>query len=118
VKVSPRFLVFGFIAGVSSGLFGIGGGVVMVPLLVVVASFDQHRAHATSLAAGAFLGAAGGVTYALAGDVHLVAAGMLAAGALIGAPMGARLMHRIPADRLEIAFGSLLVAVAVVLAIR
>ena len=66
-----KLVAIGFAAGIASGLFGIGGGIVMVPLLVLVASLDQHRAHAASLAAGIFLGAAGGLTYALAGDVDL-----------------------------------------------
>lgn len=87
----------------------------MVPLLVVVASLDQHRAHATSLAAGAVLAIAGAVTYALAGQIDLDTAGLLAGGAILGAPLGARLMHRIAADRLEVSFGVMLLLVAVVL---
>jgi len=110
-------LAFGVIAGLSSGLFGIGGGVVMVPLLAVAASFEQHRAHATSLAAGAFLAAAGAATYASAGEVDVLTAALLAAGALVGAPLGARLMHRIPADRLKVAFGVLLTTVAIVMVV-
>ena len=112
MNLSVKLIVVGFIAGISSGLFGIGGGIVMVPLLVLVASFDQHSAHATSLGAGLVLAAAGGVTYAIAGEVDLVAGGLLAAGALIGAPVGARIMHSVPADRLKVAFGGLLIVVA------
>lgn len=115
MKVSPRLLAVGLIAGLSSGLFGIGGGTVMVPLLVVVASFDQHRAHATSLAAGGVLAIAGAVTYAIAGAIDVDTAALLAGGALVGAPLGARLMHRIPADRLEVSFGVMLLVVAVIL---
>ena len=108
-------LACGVVAGLSSGLFGIGGGVVMVPLLAIVASFEQHRAHATSLAAGVFLAAAGAAIFGRAGDVDLSTGFLLAAGALLGAPVGARLMHRIPAQPLKIAFGVLLVTVAVVM---
>lgn len=117
MDVASRMVVVGFVAGISSGLFGIGGGTVMVPMLVLAASFDQHRAHATSLGAGAFLAAAGGVTYAVAGDVDLVAGGLLAAGALVGAPLGARIMDRVPEARLKVAFGALLVATSVVLVV-
>lgn len=117
MNVGPKLVLVGFVAGISSGLFGIGGGIVMVPLLVLVASFDQHHAHATSLGAGLFLAAAGGATYAIGGEVDLVAAGLLAAGALIGAPIGARVMHRVPADRLKAAFGILLIVVAALMAI-
>ena len=90
----------------------------MVPLLVIAASLDQHRAHATSLAAGAVLAAAGAGAYALAGEVNIGTAALLAAGALLGAPLGARLMHRIPADRLKVAFGVMLVCVAVVMVVQ
>lgn len=117
MDVASRMVVVGFVAGISSGLFGIGGGTVMVPMLVLAASFDQHRAHATSLGAGVFLAAAGGVTYAIAGDVDLVAGGLLAAGALVGAPLGARIMDRVPEARLKVAFGALLVATSVVLVV-
>ena len=110
-----RLIAVGFAAGMSSGVFGIGGGTVLVPMLVYVAAFSQHRAHATSLAAGIFLGAAGGLTYAVAGEVDVYVAMLLAAGALVGAPLGARIMHRVPADRLKIAFGALLVALSLVM---
>jgi uncharacterized membrane protein YfcA len=115
VSLTPKLVAVGLLAGFSSGIFGIGGGTVMVPLLVFVAAFDQHRAHATSLAAGIFLGAAGGVTYAVVGDVDLLVGALLAAGALVGAPLGARLMHAIPADRLKVAFGLLLMALSIVM---
>ena len=110
-----KLVAVGFVAGILSGLFGIGGGIVMVPLLVYVASFDQHRAHATSLAAGMFLAAAGGATYFFSGDVDIEIGAFLAVGALAGAPVGARLMHRTPEGRLKIAFGVLLVVLSVAL---
>lgn len=113
-----KLVIIGFIAGIASGLFGIGGGIVMVPLLVFVAALDQHHAHAASLAAGIFLGAAGGLTYALAGDVDLGVGALLATGAIAGAPIGARLMDRTPEASLKIAFGLLLVALSISLAMR
>ncbi len=87
----------------------------MVPLLVYLVGFEQHRAHATSLAAGMFLAAAGGATYAVAGRVDLVAGGLLVVGSLIGAPFGARLMQAMSSERLKIAFGVLSIVMAVVL---
>ena len=112
---TPKLIAIGLLAGFASGIFGVGGGTVMVPLLVFLVSFDQHRAHATSLAAGIFLGAAGGVAYAIAGDVDILVAVLLASGALVGAPLGARLMYAISGDRLKVAFGVLLVALSVVM---
>lgn len=118
MTAATKLVAVGLIAGITSGLLGVGGGTVLVPMLVYVAAFDQHRAHATSLAAGAFLAAAGGIAYAVAGDVDLLAGLLLAAGAILGAPIGARIMHRVSPDRLKVAFGVLLVALAVVMVVR
>ena len=118
MSFSFKLVVIGFAAGIASGLFGIGGGIVMVPLLVLAGSLDQHRAHAASLAAGIFLGAAGGLTYALAGDVDLGVGALLAAGAIVGAPLGARLMDRTPEASLKVAFGVLLIALSIGLVLR
>ena len=115
VSAVVKLVVVGLIAGILSGLFGIGGGIVLVPLLVYVASFDQHRAHATSLAAGMFFAAAGAALYSFSGDVDIEAGVFLAVGALAGAPVGAHLMHRTPEGRLKVAFGVLLVVLSVTL---
>ena len=112
-----KLVAIGLVAGFGSGLFGIGGGIVMVPLLVFVARLDQHHAHATSLAAAIVLGAAGAVTYATDGAVDLAAAGLLAAGGIVGAPLGARLMDKTPEASLKIAFGVLLVVLSVALVV-
>ena len=113
-----KLALVGIVAGITGGLFGVGGGTVMVPMLVFVASFDQHRAHATSLAAGVVLAAVGGTTYALAGDADFGTAVLLAIGGLVGAPLGARLMKRTPEAVLKVAFGVFLVLVAIALVLR
>jgi uncharacterized membrane protein YfcA len=95
-----------------SGLLGVGGGVVMVPLLVYVAKQTQHQAHATSLAAVVLMGAVGAATFAADGEVELELALALAVGSLIGAPLGARLMARTAEGALKIAFGVLMLLVA------
>lgn len=98
-------------AGVASGLLGVGGGTVMVPLLVVLAGFSQHRAHATSLAAIVPIAAVAAAVFAAGSDVEYGTAALLAAGALVGAPLGARAMAAIGERWLEAAFGVFLVAV-------
>lgn len=103
----------GLVAGVMSGLFGIGGGAVMVPLLVLWLALPQHRAHATSLAAIVLTAASGAVAFAREGSVHYVAGLGIAAGAIVGAFFGAALMHRLSPTRLRQAFAVLMVLVAV-----
>jgi uncharacterized membrane protein YfcA len=74
-----RLILIGFLAGLASGLFGVGGGIVMVPLLVWLVAFDQHRAHATSLAAIVVIAAAGAIVFGNAGSIDYVVAGLMVA---------------------------------------
>lgn len=89
-------VAIGVLAGVLSGLFGVGGGVIVVPALMAFAHMDQRRASATSLVAIAPAAVVGAVTYAVQGDVHWLAALTLAVGSVIGAPIGARLLRALP----------------------
>ena len=111
-RVRLATIASGFVAGLMSGLLGVGGGIVMVPLLVYAAHLSQHQAHATSLAATIAIGAAGAATFASGGEIDLRVAGLLAAGTLIGAPLGANVMARTPEAPLKIAFGMLMIVVA------
>jgi uncharacterized membrane protein YfcA len=101
----------GFGAGIGSGLLGVGGGTVMVPLLVGLLAFSQHRAHATSLAAIVPIAAVAATVFALEGDVEYGTAALLALGALAGAPLGARAMAAVGERSLEAAFGVFLIVV-------
>ena len=98
-----------------SGLLGVGGGIVMVPLLVAVAHLSQHQAHATSLAAVVLMAAVGAATFGADGQVDVGLAGLLAAGALFGAPLGARIMANTAEGNLKIAFGIFMLIVSGVL---
>lgn len=101
--------VVGLAAGVLSGLFGIGGGVIIVPALVVFLGFTAQQAAGTSL--GALLlpvGLLGVLEYWRAGEVELVNALVLALGLLFGAFLGARLGLSLPTEVVQRAFGVLL----------
>jgi uncharacterized protein len=112
-KAAAPAVGVGLVAGVLSGLLGVGGGVIIVPLLVALVHLSQHQAHATSLAAIVPIGAVGALTYALGGKIDVEVAGLLALGALVGAPAGARIMARIEERPLRIMFGVLMIAVGV-----
>jgi uncharacterized membrane protein YfcA len=110
----PLILValIGLAAGLLSGLFGIGGGVVIVPLLIGLAGFSITQAAGTSLAALLLpVGALGAWQYWQSGAVDLRAALLLAVGLLIGAYLGARLGVSLPPATVQRAFGALLVVV-------
>jgi uncharacterized protein len=105
----------GAAAGALSGLFGVGGGILIVPGLVLIRRMDQRRAHATSLAAIIPIAVAGAAGYALDGAVDWAAAGLLAVGAAAGTVLGTRALGRIPARGLRIAFALFLLAAAATL---
>lgn len=104
--------VLGLVAGLVSGLFGVGGGIVLVPGLVMLLRLRQYAAHATSLAAIPLMALAALAGFAVAGEVDYVAAAVLTLGALLGAAGGASVMHRVPERRLAQAFALLLGLIA------
>ena len=104
--------VIGVVGGVLSGLFAIGGGILMVPLLVWRFGMDQRRAAATSLVAIVPTGLVSSVTYLVNGQVDVVAAVFVAAGAMTGAVLGSHLLERIPLAQLRWMFVVFILAVA------
>jgi hypothetical protein len=108
----------GAAAGLLSGLFGVGGGILMVPALVLSIGFRQHRAQAASLAAIIPIATVGALVFGRAGSVDLAAAAVLAAGSLLGVQAGARAMHRLSDQRLSWIFGTFLIVVALAMLIR
>ena len=118
LALDPKLVAIGLGGGLLSGLLGVGGGIVMVPLLVLWAGYAQRQAHAISLGAIIPISIAGIATYGVAGEVRWWEALGLAAGAVVGAPIGAGLLARIDERLLKIIFGTFLVAVAVLLGAR
>ncbi|MBM3696832.1 MAG: sulfite exporter TauE/SafE family protein, partial [Actinobacteria bacterium] len=112
-RFAPAILL-GLLAGFQGGLFGVGGGIVMVPGMVLFLGITQHRAHATSLAAMIVSSSAAVVPLALDNRIDWDTAGFLVVGAMAGAYLGARLFSRIPEIWLALGF----VAVALASAVR
>ncbi len=94
---------------------GLGGGIVMIPLMTTFARLTQHRAHGTSLVAVVFTGAIGAVTYFLHGTVDWKAALILAASAIVTARLGALFAHSLPERKLKKAFGFFLIGISLFL---
>ena len=111
-----RLGAIGLAGGLFSGLLGVGGGVVMVPLLVLWGGYGQRDAHAVSLGAIIPISAAGVLTFGAAGEIRIWEAVALAIGSIAGAQAGARLLARADERKLKLAFGVFLLVVAVVMA--
>lgn len=107
------FVAIGLLSGFMSGLFGVGGGTVIVPLLVLLAAFGQKLASGTSGASIIVTAAVGVISYAAHGQVDWLAALLLAAGGVIGAPIGAQLLHRLSEAFLRWFFVGFLVVVMI-----
>lgn len=108
----PRIIGAGLVAGTIAGLFGVGGGIVIVPALVIIAHLGQRLASGTSLASIIVIAAAGTVGYAIAGEVRWPVSLAMALGGLGGAVLGTKLLQHISQRKLQYLFAGLLVATA------
>ena len=112
------YLIIGMIGGLMSGLLGIGGGTVMVPLMVLWLGSMQREAHALSLAAIIPISLVAVLVYGQAGKVDPLAAIALTIGAIFGARMGAGLLARTDERPLKFAFGFFLLIAAVLMVVE
>lgn len=107
----PLFLLAGFL----SGLFGIGGGIVIVPTLEVIANFPMHLAVATSMFTMVFTTITSGLTHFVNGNVVLDYAVLLIIGIIVGAQVGARVAKRMKSSAIERLFGVTMLLISVYL---
>jgi uncharacterized membrane protein YfcA len=119
--VSDRTLklaAIGTLAGLFSGLFGVGGGTVIVPLLILWFGFGERLATGTSLAAIVPIGLLGALAQGgIYGNVHVATGLLLSIPAVVGVLLGTTLQQRIPQRVVSFLFALLLVAIAIELAI-
>jgi uncharacterized membrane protein YfcA len=108
-----RLVAIGLVAGVFSALFGVGGGIIVVPLLVAVVGLSGRAATGTSLAAITLTAAAGATAYGLHGDVKVGAAALVGLPAAFGAVAGVTLQQRLQTRTLMLGFALLLTAVGI-----
>lgn len=101
-----------------SGLFGVGGGTVIVPLLVLWLGYRERMAAATSLAAIIVIATFAAATHGLYGNVHVRDGLLIGAGAVVGVLAGTALQQRVAQRTLSLLFAGLLVAVAIDLVLQ
>jgi uncharacterized membrane protein YfcA len=116
-----RFLalaVIGTAAGLFSGLFGVGGGTVIVPLLILWLGYGEREATGTSLGAIVLIAAVATVTHGAYGNVHVDKGLLVGVPAVGGVLAGTWLQQRVPPRTVSVLFAALLTASAVDLVVR
>jgi uncharacterized membrane protein YfcA len=113
MRLVARLVAIGLVAGIFSSVFGVGGGIVIVPLLMLVAAYPARAAAATSLGAILITAAAGATLFALRGDVRPGYALLVGIPGAAGALLGSGLQQRLSARALTLAFAALLVGLGV-----
>jgi uncharacterized membrane protein YfcA len=103
----------GLLTGILSGLFGVGGGFIIVPALVLVSGMAMHRAVATSLVVIALVSTSGVLSYLIAGrPLELILTGLFVVGGMVGMTLGTRWSRRLTGPVLQQGFAVVLVVVA------
>ncbi len=114
-----RLAAIGTLAGAFSGLFGVGGGTVIVPLLILWFGYGERLATGTSLAAIVVIGLLGALAQGgIYGNVHVDTGLLLAIPAVIGVVLGTAIQQRIPQQTVSYLFAALLVAIAIELILK
>jgi uncharacterized protein len=108
-----RLVAIGLVAGFFSAVFGIGGGIIVVPLLIAVMKYEPRVATGTSLLAIGVTALAGTISYAARGEVKPAAAAIIGVPAMIGALAGTTLQQRLTNRALTFAFALLLLSVGI-----
>lgn len=107
------FIIIGIIAGILSGMFGIGGGVIIVPALVFLCGFSQLKAQGTSLAILLPpVGILAFIEYYKKGQVNLQAGILICIFLIIGSVFGAKIANNIPISILKKSFGVLMILIS------
>lgn len=109
----PVLAGIGLVAGFFSALFGVGGGIVVVPLLILLAGFESKPATATSLAVIGFTAVFGTAAYGALGEVHWGDAALIGLPAVVGTVAGSWLQQRVASRTLLVLFAVFIGAVAI-----
>jgi len=116
---SWKLAAIGTAAGLFSGLFGVGGGTVIVPLLILWFAYGERLATGTSLAAIVLIGALGALAQGgIYGNVHVATGLLLTIPAIVGVVLGTAIQQRIPQKAVSYLFAALLVGISIELILK
>ncbi|MGL5316532.1 MAG: sulfite exporter TauE/SafE family protein [Peptostreptococcaceae bacterium] len=104
--------LIGIFTGFVNGIFGSGGGTLLVPILNNVVKVEEHKSHATALAIIVFLTTASSVIYVSRGTYDVDLTLKVAAGSIVGGVVGAKLLSKVTGKFLRISFGIIMIIAA------
>jgi hypothetical protein len=113
----PRLIIIAVAGGALSGFFGVGGGIVLVPLLMYFLTIERKAAHATSLGAIVAFSFAGMLGFAVSGEVDWVLGLTIGVGGVVGGVIGAHYMNRLSPRSLKLIFAVLLIVAGIRMAL-
>jgi uncharacterized membrane protein YfcA len=113
-----RLVLIGLFAGFFSALFGVGGGIVIVPLLLLLCAWQAHTAAATSLAAIGITAVSGVTAYAIHGDVRVGYAALVGLPAAVSVAGATALQQRLRTRTIELLFAAFLLGAAIWLFVK
>ena len=113
-----RLVLIGLVAGFFSALLGVGGGIIIVPLLLMLCAWQAREATATSLAAIGVTAVSGVIAYAIHGDVDVAYAALVGVPAAVSVSGAAALQQRLRTRTIELLFAALLLGTAIWLFIK
>ena len=113
-----RLVLIGLVAGFFSALFGVGGGIVIVPLLLLFCGWQARNATATSLAAIGLTAVSGVIAYAIHGDVNVGYAALVGLPAAVSVAGATALQQRLRTRTIELLFAAFLLGVAIWLFVK
>jgi uncharacterized membrane protein YfcA len=108
-----RLAAIGLAAGFFGAILGVGGGIIVIPLLVYLLRYDQRQAAATSMGAISITATVGAISYGIQGHLHLSAAALLGIPAAFGVLAGTTLQQRVPLRGLQLLFGAFIALIGI-----
>lgn len=111
-KFNTKNTIIGSFTGFINGVFGSGGGTLLVPILNNILKVEEHKSHATALGVIIFLTAASSVIYVSKGTYDMNLTLKVAAGSIVGGIIGAKLLCKVTGKFLRISFGLIMITAA------
>lgn len=112
-KIKFKLIAIGITAGIVNGIFGSGGGTIVVPSLIFLIGMEDYKAHATAISIILPLSAISTIIYLINNTIPIKQSLMVMTGGLFGSFLGAKFLHKIPVHMLRKIFGSVIIYTAI-----